>query len=209
MSEPALSRRRLLSAAPAWAAVAALPSLTEEPWASPVPPLPAPLPADVFRARQERLRAEARKAGLDALFLVPSTNLAYAANLDVHRSERLIALVLPVKGPAVLVAPFFEEARVRRDAVADDVLTWREEEDPFALVTKALGKNRRVGIGVPRISIRPSACDGPRRRRRPTRRVFSTRSVRSSPRRRGSCSATRPRAPSARSLRHRRGSPRG
>jgi len=108
--------------------------------------LPPPLPRDVFLARQERVREGMRKADLGALIVVPSTNLAYAANLDVHRSERLIALVLRADKGAVLISPSFEEERVRRDAVVTDVLTWREEEDPIALLKKALAGVTRAGF---------------------------------------------------------------
>jgi len=109
-------------------------------------PLPPPLPAEVFRDRQARLRAGARAVGIDVLYATPSTNLAYSANLAIGRSERLTALLLFVDGPAVLVTPSFEADNHRRDAVVDDVVTWKEDEDPEALVAKTLGKARVVGI---------------------------------------------------------------
>ncbi len=114
--------------------------------AAPAPaPLPPPLPSDAFRERQARLRAAARAAGLAALFATPSTNLAYAANLSIGRSERLTALLLFTDGPAVLVTPYFEEENHRRDVVADDVVTWKEDEDPMPIVARLLGSGP-VGI---------------------------------------------------------------
>ncbi|MFY9551619.1 MAG: Xaa-Pro peptidase family protein [Thermoanaerobaculia bacterium] len=110
------------------------------------PPLPPALSPDVFRDRQARLRAAAKTSGMDVLFATPSTNLAYCANLAIGRSERLTALLLFTDGPAVLVTPYFEAENHRRDAVVDDVLTWKEDEDPEALVAKTLGKSRTVGI---------------------------------------------------------------
>ena len=56
------------------------------------------------------------------------------------RSERLTALLLFTDGPAVLVTPYFEAENHRRDAVVDEVVTWKEDEDPIALAAKALGK---------------------------------------------------------------------
>ena len=110
------------------------------------PPLPPALKPDAFRERQAKLRAEAKSRGLDALFVTPSTNLAYSANLSIGRSERLTALVLFAEGPAVLVTPSFEEANHKRSAVADEVKTWQEEEDPLALVAKLVSGKKSLGI---------------------------------------------------------------
>jgi Xaa-Pro dipeptidase len=110
------------------------------------PPLPAALKPDVFRERQAKLRSAAKARGIDAIFLTPSTNLAWAANLAIGRSERLSALVLFTEGPAVLVTPSFEEANHRRTAVVDDVRVWTEEQDPIALTAKVLGARKSLGI---------------------------------------------------------------
>jgi Xaa-Pro dipeptidase len=111
-----------------------------------LPPLPPPLSASVFRERQEKLRAAARSRGLDVLLATPSTNLAYAADLSIGRSERLTALLLFADGPAVLVTPSFEEENHRRSAVVDDVKTWKEEEDPFASTARLLDGKKAVGL---------------------------------------------------------------
>src|SRR4051812_44072413 len=105
----AMTRRRWIAAGSAAAAASALPAPSSAaPTATAAPPLPAPFAPDVFRERQSRLRAAARAGGIDAIFVTPSTNLAYAANLSIGRSERLTALLLFTDGPAVLVTPFFE-----------------------------------------------------------------------------------------------------
>jgi Xaa-Pro dipeptidase len=140
-----LTRRRWMAATGAAAAAAAL-APGPLSGASSAPALPPALKPDVFRDRQARLRAAARSGGFDALFVTPSTNLAYSANLSMGRSERLTALLLFSDGPTVLVTPFFEADNHRRDAVVDDVLTWKEDEDPIAMSTKALGKASTVGI---------------------------------------------------------------
>jgi Xaa-Pro dipeptidase len=144
-----MTRRRWLAAGSAAAAAtvaaaAPFPTSTQRP--GPATPLPPPLGPDVYRERQGRLRAAAKARGIDALFITPSTNLAYAANLSIGRSERLTALILFTDGPAVLVTPMFEADNHRRDAVVDDLVTWREEEDPFAAAAKTLGKGRALGI---------------------------------------------------------------
>jgi Xaa-Pro aminopeptidase len=139
-----VTRRRLIVTAGAAASAAALPFAARG--ADDPPPLPPPLPADTFRGRQEKLRAEAKARGLDALFATPSTNLAYTANLAIGRSERLTALLLFVDGPGVLVTPSFEEGNHRKNAVVDEVRTWKEEEDPIVLVGKALAGRGALGV---------------------------------------------------------------
>jgi Xaa-Pro dipeptidase len=138
-----LTRRRWMTAAGAAAATALAPPQLSA--AMPEPPLPSPLPADAFRERQARLRSGARAAGATALLMTPSTNLAWAANLSIERSERLTALLLLVDGPAILVTPTFEADNHRRDAVADEIVSWKEDEDPIAAVVKILPRGV-VGI---------------------------------------------------------------
>jgi len=139
-----LTRRRLVIGAGATAATSLVPgSLAAAPDA---PPLPPALKPEAFRERQAKLRAQAKSRGLDALFVTPSTNLAYAANLAIGRSERLTALLLFADGPALLLTPSFEEANHRRTAVVDDVKTWQEDEDPIVLVGKLLSGRKSLGV---------------------------------------------------------------
>jgi Xaa-Pro dipeptidase len=141
-----LTRRRWMTATGAAAAAAALPSAPGAAAPDPAIPLPAALKPDVFRDRQARLRTAARTAGADVLFVTPSTNLAYSANLAMGRSERLTALLLFTDGPAVLVTPFFEAENHRRDAIVDEVVTWKEDEDPIAVTVGLLAKVKIAGI---------------------------------------------------------------
>jgi Xaa-Pro dipeptidase len=140
-----LTRRRLVISAGAGAAAALLRPSVPLSAAQEAPPLPPPFKPDVFRDRQARLRAEAKARGFDALFVTPSTNLAYSANLSIGRSERLTALLLFADGPAVLVTPTFEEANHKKTAVADEVRTWQEDEDPIALVAKIVNGKKTLG----------------------------------------------------------------
>lgn len=140
-----MTRRRLVVSAGATAAAALLPS-SRAAAASEAAPLPPPLKPDVFRDRQAKLRAAAKARGIDVLFVTPSTNLGYCANLAIGRSERLTALLLFTDGPAVLVTPSFEEANHKRSAVVDDVKIWREDEDPIALTGKLLAEKKTIGV---------------------------------------------------------------
>ena len=139
------TRRTFLGTGAAAAGALALPR-TVLAASSDATPLPAALPPDAFRERQTKLKAAAKSHGLDALFVTPSTNLAWAGNLAIGRSERLTALVLLADGPSILVTPSFEEANHKRTAVADEVRTWTEEQDPIALTAKILAGRKAVGI---------------------------------------------------------------
>jgi Xaa-Pro dipeptidase len=140
-----LTRRHWMAAAGAATAAAVLPrplaAIPNEAAA-----LPAALPPETFRDRQARLRDAAKARGLDVLFATPSTNLAYAANISMGRSERLTALLVFSDGPATLLTPSFEEENVKRGAVVDEIVTWKEEEDPIARAAKMLGKVKTVGV---------------------------------------------------------------
>lgn len=103
------------------------------------PPLP-PLGDAVFARRHDRLRALAREAGASLVFATSGTTaFAYLAGSRVERSERLIALVLPVDGEAFLVAPAFEVERMRRQTRLRAVRPWEEHESPYAIARDALG----------------------------------------------------------------------
>ncbi len=97
---------------------------------------------EVFQRRLERARAELKTRGLDLLIATPSTNYEYFTGYNPGRSERLIALLLPVAGPPAIVCPSFEVERVKRRSVIAELHGWEEQEDPHALVRDAL---RRLG----------------------------------------------------------------
>ncbi|HEY7233388.1 MAG TPA: Xaa-Pro peptidase family protein [Gemmatimonadaceae bacterium] len=102
-------------------------------------PIP-PLDNDVFEKRLERARLLTRDAGGTILVATSgATNFTYLVGSNYGRSERLIALVLPVDGAPVLVAPSFEVERVRRGAhVTAPIRGWEEQADPFALLRDAI-----------------------------------------------------------------------
>ncbi len=106
------------------------------------PPI-SPLGKDVFERRLEQARKLTKDAGATVLIATSgSTNFNYLVGSSFGRSERLIALVLPVNGEPVLVSPSFEAERVRRGARIGTVRGWEEHESPFALVRDVLGGQR-------------------------------------------------------------------
>ena len=142
------TRRSFLGALGVFSAFAALPACEASLGQPSRPALPryAPLPPlgdDVFRRRQDRARALVREAGAEAAFVTSgTTTFAYLAGARVERSERLIALLLPVDGDPVLVGPAFELERLRRQTRVRDLRGWEEQESPYAVVKDALGAAR-------------------------------------------------------------------
>jgi Xaa-Pro dipeptidase len=88
----------------------------------------------VFQRRLERAQAELKARRWDFLIATPSTNYQYLTGYNPGRSERLIALVLPVSGSPAVVCPSFEGARIRRHSIITDLRGWEEQDDPYVLV---------------------------------------------------------------------------
>ncbi|MBI5365607.1 MAG: aminopeptidase P family protein [Planctomycetes bacterium] len=101
---------------------------------SPVTKLPPPLTAADYRRRLARLQQEMIRAGLDAVLLTPCTSFRWLTGLALHRSERLIALVVTAKGAPAIVCPAFERDRMSGNNLAADLRTWEETQDPYPLV---------------------------------------------------------------------------
>ena len=89
---------------------------------------------EVFKRRLARAQSELAARKLDVLIATPSTNYEYLTGYNPGRSERLIALILPVAGAAAVVSPSFEVERIKRHSVIGDVRGWEEQDDPYALV---------------------------------------------------------------------------
>ncbi|MDQ1471824.1 MAG: Xaa-Pro dipeptidase [Bryobacterales bacterium] len=137
------TRRSLLvtaaAAIPALPAIAQLKSRRAE--AKPITP-------GEREARIERARELMTANKLDAICLSGGTSLRYFTGIRWGTSERLFACVLPRKGDPFYVCPAFEEERAREQA-GDKVrvLTWQEDEDPYALVGKGLASSAvRIGM---------------------------------------------------------------
>lgn len=126
--------------------------------AAPQGPLPEPiakLPSFDGRVppftNQERLARIARakelmdRRKIRAIVLSNSTsNTLYFANIRLGANERMWALVIPAKAKPFFVCPAFEQGRAI-EMLADtplstdaEILTWQEDESPFALIAKAL-----------------------------------------------------------------------
>jgi Xaa-Pro dipeptidase len=99
----------------------------------------------------ERARALMRAHRIDAIALAGGTSLDYFTGIRWGNSERLFTMVLPQKGAPVYICPAFEEARVReRMTLASKIITWQEDDDPYARVAQAL---REAGVATGKLGI--------------------------------------------------------
>ena len=112
-----------------------------------------PISTDERRQRLEQARHLMVDTKLDALMLCGGTSLAYFTNVQWGLSERLFAVVVPVRGTPFVVTPAFEEGRTREQLASGplgpdgvDVMTWQEDESPYALVAAGL-KARNIASG--------------------------------------------------------------
>jgi len=115
------------------------------------------LSPEVFARRLERARGELKARGLDLLIATPSTNYEYLTGYNPGRSERLIALLLPVAGAPAIVCPSFEVERIKRHSVITDLHGWEEQEDPHALVRETV-RRLRPGSGRGAIALESSTA---------------------------------------------------
>jgi Xaa-Pro dipeptidase len=111
-----------------------------------------PITADERRARLEKARRLMAEQKLDAIILTGGTSLVYFSSIRWGLSERLFALVVPVKGEPFIVCPAFEEDRAREQieqsplAANADVRVWQEHESPYQRIAQGL-KDRGISGG--------------------------------------------------------------
>ena len=111
-----------------------------------------PISVEERVARIEKARGLMTGHGIDALMLTGGTSLVYFTNVRWGLSERMLSVVVPVRGTAFLVCPAFEEERAREQLHGGpledtEVMTWHEHESPYELVSQGL-KDRGLGTGT-------------------------------------------------------------
>jgi len=100
-------------------------------------------------ARLRRAQRAVADAGITALLLSPGPDLRYLTGYQAIPLERLTCLVVPAIGAPRIVVPFLEKRSALDSPVSAagiEVLTWREEEDPYALVASLLPAHGTVAL---------------------------------------------------------------
>jgi Xaa-Pro dipeptidase len=102
--------------------------------------------------RMERARQLMSENKIDAIMVMGGTSLVYFTNIHWWMSERLFAVILPVKGNPFYVCPAFEEDRAREQIAGGlggnnaEVRTWQEDESPYQRIAEGL-KDRNLTTG--------------------------------------------------------------
>ena len=100
-----------------------------------------PITVSERKARVARAQRLMQQAGIDALLLEAGSALVYFTGVRWWRSERFTGAIIPAEGDMTIVTPYFEEPSVRESmSFGDDVRTWHEHENPFALVAGVLAE---------------------------------------------------------------------
>jgi Xaa-Pro dipeptidase len=83
--------------------------------------------------------------GVDAAYVTRPVSIAYLTGVHADPIERLMALVLRPDG-ATLVVPALERETAERAGTEAALVAWRDGEDPYAAVAKAMSGARRVAV---------------------------------------------------------------
>src|ERR1044072_7744192 len=107
-----------------------------------------PITREEYLQRQETARRYMREAGIDVIFLTGGSSLFYFTGIQWGISERLFAMILPMKGEPAYVTPAFEKGRaLEQIQFGNDVRAWEEDESPYNLVAAIL-KDRGIAAGT-------------------------------------------------------------
>lgn len=106
----------------------------------------APISLEERLARIEKARQLTRDSGADALIIGAGTSLRYFAGVPWGGTERLVAMLIPVTGDPLIIAPFFELGSLAAEMqITAEFRLWQEDESPTALVADAC---RAWGVGT-------------------------------------------------------------
>ncbi|MCE7743331.1 MAG: aminopeptidase P family protein [Candidatus Heimdallarchaeota archaeon] len=106
-------------------------------------------PIDFLR-RQTLVQEKLSTQDIDLLMIPPSINFFYLFEGYMQLSERLICGVIDKKDDSLLIAPSFEKENMQIQTTFDDVITWKEDEDPYTILKQEISYEPR------RIALEPS-----------------------------------------------------
>jgi Xaa-Pro dipeptidase len=90
---------------------------------------------------------------LDAGYITRPISIAYLTGFHAEPFERLMALVIRPAG-ATLIVPALEQQNASGQVADAAVVGWRDGEDPYALVTTALGSSAEIAVEKDHLSLR-------------------------------------------------------
>lgn len=114
------------------------------PWTNPAPVI---TPEERAR-RMDRARELMAQMGADAILIGAGASLRYFTGVAWGPTERLVAMLLPVKGDPIFICPAFElgSFEASLSIPATDIRLWEEDQSPSALVADALNGAKTLAI---------------------------------------------------------------
>jgi len=103
-----------------------------------------------FEERQKKLLERIIVDDIDLFIIPPSVDFLYTFNGAFQISERLVCGILQKEADPILIAPSFEKERMVKYTTFDDVVTWKEEENPYLVLKNAISSD------VTKIAIEPT-----------------------------------------------------
>lgn len=109
--------------------------------------LPPAITVAEREARLENLRGLMAAADIGGVLLGSTTSLRYFTGIDWHASERFLGAIVHVSGEIDYIAPQFEQSKVESlISIPGDLLTWQEEDNPFALIADRVGPKTNLAL---------------------------------------------------------------
>jgi Xaa-Pro dipeptidase len=96
------------------------------------------IPKAEYGERLERLREGMALREWQAVYIASPANLRYVTGVAITPFERLAALVVPRAVDPFLVVPALEAESAGKNAAGMTVLSWKDEEGPFGVLSAAL-----------------------------------------------------------------------
>lgn len=90
---------------------------------------------------------------IEVAYITRPVSIAYLTGFHAEPHERLMALALHAAG-ATLIVPSLEEQKAQVQAGHADVVAWRDGEDPYGLVARALAGSAEIGVEKEHLSLR-------------------------------------------------------
>ena len=91
----------------------------------------------------DRTAGSLRAHGADGLFFFRESNLIGFCGVPLAPSDRLVCALVNAQGKLAFIVPSFEAAMTANLPAGSELLTWAEDEDPYAAVAEGA---RRLGL---------------------------------------------------------------
>ena len=100
-----------------------------------------------FNQREKIVQNQMIEDDIDLFLVTPSVDFGYLFKGFFSLSERLVCGIIFPFEDAKIVAPFFEKERMQIETTFDDVVTWKEEENPYKILKNAISdKPKKIAL---------------------------------------------------------------